>query len=68
MYTCAQCGITATDPVGWSRLVLQDADYVADAPGVPFVATGASVELFFHAVTCRTDWGTAHTLPATGAA
>lgn len=67
MYTCANCGVTADDPAGWTRLVFQDADYVADAPGVPFVATGASVELFFHAATCRAEWGTAHTLPPTGA-
>jgi hypothetical protein len=68
MYTCAQCGLTAAEPAaGWSRLILQDADYVADAPVVPFVATGASVEVFFHAATCRTTWGTAHDLPATGA-
>jgi hypothetical protein len=68
MYTCAQCGITADEPEGWTRLVIQDADYVAGAPMVPFVATGASVELFFHAVACREGWGTAHDLPPTGPA
>jgi hypothetical protein len=67
MYTCAQCGITAAEPEGWTRLVFQDADYVADAPTVPFVATGASVELFFHVAACREAWGTAHALPPTGA-
>jgi hypothetical protein len=67
MYTCAQCGLTAEEPTGWTRLVFQDADYVADAPGVPFVATGTSVELFFHVASCRVDWGTAHDLPAMGA-
>jgi hypothetical protein len=67
MYTCAQCGLTADEPTGWTRLVLQDADYVADAPMVPFVATGAAVEFFFHAATCRTTWGAAHELPTAGA-
>jgi len=66
MYTCAQCGVTAEIPEGWTRLVLQDAAYVADAPIVPFVATGASVELFFHAAECRVSWGAAHDLPVAG--
>ena len=68
MYTCAHCGLTADDPAGWTRLLFQDADYVADAPVVPFVATGASVVLYFHEPACRTAWGTAHDLAPTGAA
>jgi hypothetical protein len=68
MYTCAQCGVTMDEPEGWTRLVIQDADYVAGSPMVPFVATGASVELFFHEAACRSAWGTAHDLPPTGAA
>jgi hypothetical protein len=68
MYTCAECGVTAEEPTGWTRLLLQDADYVADAPTVPFVASALAVELFFHAAACRAAWGTAHALPVTGAA
>jgi hypothetical protein len=68
MYTCAHCGVTTDEPAGWTRLVFQDADYVADAPVVPFVTTGASVELFFHAAACRETWGVAHDLPAGGTA
>lgn len=64
MYTCAQCGVTAAEPAGWTRLLLQEADYVADAPAVPFVASAPAVELFFHVAACRVDWGDAHDLPA----
>jgi hypothetical protein len=65
MYTCAMCGVTADEPTGWRRLLLQDAVYVPDAPLVPFVAAGPTVELFFHAPACRAAWGTAHELPTT---
>ncbi|HSS55503.1 MAG TPA: hypothetical protein VLK79_12725 [Gaiellales bacterium] len=60
------CGVTADEPAGWTRLLVQDADYVADAPGVPFVASAPAVEFFFHVAACRTSWGAEHDLPAAG--
>jgi hypothetical protein len=68
MYTCAQCAQTAEEPTGWLRLLLQDAEYVADAPMVPFVASSPTVEVFFHAAACRDAWGAAHNLPAAASA
>jgi hypothetical protein len=67
MYTCAQCAVTTDDPMGWLRLLLQPALYVADAPETPFVASGEPAAVDFHAVECRDAWLLAHDLP-TGAA
>jgi hypothetical protein len=55
-YTCATCGATTTDLVGWSKIVLQAAVYEAGTPISPFIAEGPPLERYFHAEPCRTTW------------